>query len=91
MRLIDYFDAGTAGDSAKTAFVQPDGTCLAYTEVEQQSRRIAAALHGSGLAEAGKVAVYSSDDARAFIATLAIFRSERIWVPLNARNTVEDK
>lgn len=90
MRLIDYFDMGAASDPAKTAFVQPDGTCLTYAEVEQQSRRIAAALHASGLAEAGKVAVYSPNDARAFIAMLAIFRSGRIWVPLNARNTVED-
>jgi hypothetical protein len=36
------------------------------------------------------VAVYSPNDARAFIAMLAIFRSGRIWVPLNARNTVDD-
>jgi acyl-CoA synthetase (AMP-forming)/AMP-acid ligase II len=38
----------------------------------------------------GKVAVYSPNDAQAFIAMLAIFRAGRIWVPLNARNTVDD-
>jgi acyl-CoA synthetase (AMP-forming)/AMP-acid ligase II len=88
--LIDYFDASAQRYPSKTAFVQPDGTCLTYMEVEQQSRMIAAALHESGLPETGKVAVYSPNDARAFIAMLAIFRSGRIWVPLNARNTVAD-
>lgn len=90
MRLIDYFDASAARYPSKTAFIQPDGTGLTYAEVEQQSRSIASALHASGVAETGKVAVYSPNDARAFIAMLAIFRSGRIWVPLNARNTVED-
>ena len=90
MRLIDYFDASAQRYPSKRAFIQPDGARLTYAEVEQQSRTIASALHGSGVIETGKVAVYSPNDARAFIAMLAIFRSGRIWVPLNARNTVED-
>ena len=90
VRLIDYFDESAQRYPSRTAFVQPDGARLTYTEVEQQSRRIAAALHASGLAEARKVAVYSPNDARAFIAMLASFRSGRVWVPLNARNTVDD-
>ena len=59
MRLIDYFDTSAQRYPAKTAFIQPDGTCLTYAEVEQQSRVIAAVLHASGLPETGKVAVYS--------------------------------
>jgi acyl-CoA synthetase (AMP-forming)/AMP-acid ligase II len=90
VRLIDYFDASAQSYPSKTAFVQPDGARLTYAEVQQQSRVITAALHSSGLTGTGKVAVYSPNDARAFIAMLAIFRSGRIWVPLNARNTVED-
>lgn len=90
MRLIDYFDASAQRYPAKTAFIQPDGTRPTYAEVEQQSLKIASALHASGLPATGKAAVYSPNDARAFIAMLAIFRSGRIWVPLNARNTVDD-
>jgi acyl-CoA synthetase (AMP-forming)/AMP-acid ligase II len=86
VRLIDYFDASAQAYPSKTAFVRPDGARLTYAEVEQQSRNIASALHGSGVLETGKVAVYSPNDARAFIAMLAIFRSGRVW----ARNTVED-
>lgn len=90
MRLIDYFDNSAATRPSKIAFVQPDGSSLTYAQAHEQSRRIASALHGYGVSESGKIAVYSPNDARAFIAMLGIFRSGRIWVPLNARNTVED-
>jgi acyl-CoA synthetase (AMP-forming)/AMP-acid ligase II len=90
VRLIDYFDASAQRYPSKTAFIQPDGARLTYAEVEQQSRSIASALHASRLPETGKVAVYSPNDARAFIAMLTIFRSGRVWGPLNARNTLDD-
>jgi hypothetical protein len=54
VRLIDYFDASAQACPSKTAFVQPDGARLTYAEVEQQSRNIASALHGSGVLETGK-------------------------------------
>jgi acyl-CoA synthetase (AMP-forming)/AMP-acid ligase II len=90
VRLIDYFDASAARHPSKVAFVQPDGSALSYADAQQLSKNIAAALHASGIPEDGKIAVYSPNDARAFIVMLGIFRSGRIWVPLNARNTVED-
>ena len=90
MRLIDYFDKSVASHPSKVAFIQPDGSSLTYAQAHLQSQRIAAALHAAGVSGNGKVAVYSPNDARAFIATLGIFRSGRVWIPLNARNTVED-
>jgi acyl-CoA synthetase (AMP-forming)/AMP-acid ligase II len=90
VRLIDYFDNSAARHPSKIAFVQPDGSSLSYAQTQQQSRDIASALDRSGISVDGKIAVYSPNDARAFIAMLGIFRSGRIWVPLNARNTVED-
>jgi acyl-CoA synthetase (AMP-forming)/AMP-acid ligase II len=63
---------------------------LTYGEVLQNTRNIASELHVSGVSDIGKVAVLSANDARAFIAMLAIFRAGRVYVPLNARNTVED-
>jgi len=88
--LIDYFDSSAVLHPSRIAFVQPDGSSLTYAQAQQQSGRISAALAGSGISQDGKIAVYSPNDARAFIAMLGIFRSGRIWVPLNARNTVED-
>ena len=88
MRLIDYFDASAQRYPSKTAFIQPDGAHLTYAEVEQQSRRIAAALHASALPETGKVAVYSPNDARAFdLSTKSITAAttpssiSRSWAP----------
>jgi acyl-CoA synthetase (AMP-forming)/AMP-acid ligase II len=88
--LIDYFDNSAATHPSKIAFVQPDGSSLTYALAHEQSVRIASALSTAGISVDGKIAVYSPNDARAFIAMLGIFRSGRIWVPLNARNTVED-
>ncbi|WMT73472.1 AMP-binding protein [Bradyrhizobium sp. Ash2021] len=90
MRLIDYFDNSATSHPSKVAFVQPDGSSLTYAQAQQQSLRIASAIEGAGISRDGKIAVYSPNDARAFIAMLGIFRCGRVWVPLNARNTVED-
>ena len=90
MQLIDYFDGSAQRFPLRTAFTQPDGTQISYAETQRESHRIAGALRRAGVSPAGKVAVYSPNDARAFIVMLGIFRSGRIWVPLNARNTVED-
>ena len=90
MRLIDYFDKSAASHPLKIAFVQPDGSSLTYAQAHRRSERIASAIDVSGVPPNGKIAVYSPNDARAFIAMLGIFRSGRIWVPLNARNTVAD-
>lgn len=85
MRLIDYFDTSAERSASKIAFIQKDGTHLTYAQVQQQSRDIASALHALDVSQLAKIAVYSPNDARAFIAMLAIFCSGRIWVPLNAR------
>ena len=90
MRLIDYFDASANRFPDRTAFIQPDGTRLTYRDAQLQSRCIAHDLQTAGVSKSAKIAVLSPNDARAFIVMLAIFRSGRIWVPLNARNTVED-
>lgn len=90
MRLIDFFDASAAGSPDKTAFVQPDNERISYAEAKAQSDQIAAAIDAAGLAADARCAVYSPNDALAFIVMLGIFRSGRVWVPLNARNTVQD-
>jgi acyl-CoA synthetase (AMP-forming)/AMP-acid ligase II len=90
LRLIDFFDASAARHPDRIAFVQPDGQRITYSDAGSRTERIAAAIEAAGLSELGRCAVYSPNDARAFIAMLGIFRAGRVWVPLNARNTVED-
>ncbi|MCC5859949.1 MAG: AMP-binding protein [Ectothiorhodospiraceae bacterium] len=90
MQLIDFFDVVARRYPQRTAFVQPDGTAFSFMEAAEVSRRLAVAIEKMGTKQDCKISVYSPNDARAFFAMLAIFRAGRVWVPLNARNTVED-
>lgn len=90
MRLIDYFDTAASRSPDKAAFVQASGSSIAYADAQLQTQRVASAIEASGISETGRCAVYSPNDARAFIALIGIFRAGRTWVPLNARNTVDD-
>ena len=90
MQLIDFFDRAAKRYPERAAFVQPDGDVFTYADAEGVSRKLAAAIQSLDVSEAAKIAVYSPNDARAFFAMLGVFRAGLIWVPLNARNSVED-
>ncbi len=88
--MIDFFDERAQRYPSRTAFVQPDGAPIFYGDALARTERIAAGIAAAGLPELTRCAVYRPNDARAFLAMLGIFRAGRVWVPLNARNTVED-
>ena len=91
MRLIDYLDAGVQLAPDRPALVAADGDrAVSYAEVATFSRRIASAMVDTGLTDNARVAVYSPNDLRAFFAALGSFRAGAAWVPLNARNVVEE-
>lgn len=91
MRLIDYLDAGVQLAPDRPALVAADGDrAVSYAEVATFSRRIASAMVDTGLTDNARVAVYSPNDLRAFLAALGSFRAGAAWVPLNARNVVEE-
>ncbi len=88
MRLIDFLDRAANLHPTRIAFV--DGTYRPdYREVADLTRRLAAGLCEQGLKVGDRVSVLSENDARAFIIMLAIQRAGGIYVPLNARNTVD--
>ncbi len=85
MRLIDYLDKG--------AMLGADAPCLtmgaadlSYGEVQRISHRVARSLQRSGIAPGDKVAVLSSNDARAFACVFGISRAGAVWCPVNPRN-----
>lgn len=90
MRLIDFFDSTAARTPERAAFIQPDGETISYAAASQRTFALAAGIEALGIGELSRCAVYSPNDARAFIMMLAIFRAGRVWVPLNARNTIDD-
>lgn len=89
MRVIDFFDKGVAIDPDRP-FLIDDTVRRTYGETQAMSHRIANALRRAGIAPGTKVAVLSGNAARAFECVIGLVRAGCVWVPINARNTVED-
>ena len=89
MRLIDFFDRGL--------MLNPNGPCLieserviSYAEAADISHRVARAASASGMESGTKAAVYSPNQARVMECILGILRAGIIWLPINARNALEE-
>ncbi|MCC7183831.1 MAG: AMP-binding protein [Rhodocyclaceae bacterium] len=89
MRMIDYLDRGAAH--------YPDRICLLdelarieYRTAVADSHRIGRGLLAAELSPGAKAAVLSPNDARAFQAVLGILRAAMTWIPLNARNLLDE-
>lgn len=89
MRLIDFFDKGVEIDPGRPFLIDATGT-RTYRETQELSHRIANAFRRAGIAPGVKVAVLSGNAARAFQCVIGLLRAGCVWVPVNARNTVED-
>lgn len=89
MRVIDFFDRGCALDPTAPAFIGQDGWRVSYGEMQESSRRIAAAL-ARHPKPAPRVAVLSPNDWRAFLPILGAFRAGGTWIPVNTRNSLPD-
>lgn len=86
--IIDWFDAGAKRFSDLTCIVD-GGRQLSYREVLAMTRRIAHAILATA-GERAKIGLYSPNCVPALVAALGIFRSGAVYVPLNARDAVED-
>lgn len=62
---------------------------FSYREVDEISSRIANQLIAGGFEKGMHGAVYSLNSAIAFIAALGIVRAGGVWIPVNARNSVD--
>ncbi len=89
MRVIDFFDKGVAIEPDRP-FLIDDAERRTYGETQAMSHRIANAFRGAGIAPGTKVAVLSGNAARAFECVIGLLRAGCVWVPVNARNTLED-
>ena len=87
MRMQDYFERALQLGADRTAFVQGNDV-MSYGAVDSLSGAIATAMAETGRAMDARAAVFSPNDALAFVAILGIFRSGAVWVPVNARNPV---
>lgn len=89
MRLIDFFDRGVLRHGERACLIDGD-TRYSYAEVRALSCRIGNGLIAAGIGPGDKVAVYSPNAAKAFIAVLGTLRAGATWVAINARNSLAD-
>lgn len=89
MRLIDFFDKGVEVEPDRV-FLVDDVERRTYAQTQAMSHRIANAFRAADIAPATKVAVLSGNQARAFECVMGLLRAGCVWVPVNARNTLEE-
>ena len=89
LSLIEFFDKGVQ--------IEPDRPCLvfgderrSYAEVQRASCRIANALLRDGFGVGTHVAVLSPNAVAAFECVLGVVRAGCTWVPVNARNSLDE-
>lgn len=89
MAIIDFFDRGWDMGGSAVAYIQDDRS-FTFDQAGALSCQIANQLLALGLPEGAKAAVWAGNDVTAWICTLGIWRAGLTWIPVNARNGVED-
>ena len=89
MNLINFFDRGASLYPQRTCLTDGE-LSLSFTETQAYSHRIALALQSQNILEGSKVAVYSPNDVMGFLAMLGILRAGATWVPINAKNVLDE-
>lgn len=90
MQLIDLFDRGLARGPDAPCFIEPGGRTLTYAEVDALSHRIANGLHATGVAPGDNVGLLSPNHLLTFVSVLGTVRSDGVWMPVNARNSIDE-
>ena len=85
MRLADYLDKGASLD-VDAPCLTTDGQSRSYADVQELSRRIAAALAARGVRPGDRVAILSTNDPTAFTCVFGISRAGAVWCPITPRN-----
>lgn len=89
MTLIDFLDHGGSLSRDLPCLVEGDAQ-LSYREVVQWSHRIAWALNREGIREHDRVAILSQNNLWAYVALLGLQRARCVWIPLNARSSMQE-
>ena len=89
MRLIDFFDRGVSRNPQGTCLIDSERN-LTFTETSELTHRLANGLIAHGMEPLMVGAVLSPNDVDAFACILGLLRAGMAWMPLNARNSLDD-
>jgi acyl-CoA synthetase (AMP-forming)/AMP-acid ligase II len=89
MRAIDFFDKGVDLAPDRIALIEGE-TRLTFAELQAQTYRFAAALARDGAARQSTAAIYAPNHYSVLVALFGIWRAGAKWIPVNARNSLQD-
>ena len=89
VRTIDFLDHGLARAPDK-GFIRDTTRRYSHREAAVLSHRIAHGIRAAGLVRGSRVAFYSPNSARAFIALLGVLRAGAVWQPVHSRNPIKE-
>ena len=89
MAIIDFFDRGWRIAPRGVAYIQ-DERAYSFDEVGALSCRIANGLLAMDLPRGTRGAVWATNDVTAWTCTLGLWRANMCWIPVGARNAVEE-
>ncbi len=89
MRLIDFFDKGVARAPGRVC-LQDATVSRTYAEVQIRSRKLANMLAAEGFGVGRKAGLYSPNCVAGLEAMIGLFRAGVVWVPVNAKNGIEE-
>jgi acyl-CoA synthetase (AMP-forming)/AMP-acid ligase II len=89
VRPLDLFDRAAALFPERVC-VADDEAELTFAEASRRSHVLANALRRAGVAVEDKVAVYAPNKVEALVAILGVLRSGGAWLPINARNGLDE-
>jgi len=90
VHLIDLFERGLRLGRNAPCFVQAGGRTLTYGEVDELANRVAHGLRAAGVERGEHVGLLSANHLFTFVSVLGTVRSGGVWMPVNARNAIEE-
>jgi len=87
--LIDFFDRGRRISPHGVAYIQDD-VATTFDQVFDTSCRIANGLLAKGMKPGTKGAVWATNDVKAWLCAVGLWRANLCWIPVGALNRSEE-
>ena len=87
--VVELLDEAFEQYADRTCLID-DRVKLSFEDVRSQSCQVGQALVSAGFKKGMKAAILSPNDPLVLVVAIGIIRAGGIWVPINARNSVED-
>jgi len=88
MRMYDYFERSAELNANRIALIDQAKT-YTFAELRAATERFSLSLVARGIANQDTIAIYSPNNADVLVCLLGLWRANAIWIPVNARNSLD--